>query len=264
MSGGHWNYENDRVCDDIFGIYPDYGKSGFNCSGEARRRDPLEDPELSELVYDVFCLLHSADWYFSSDTGEDTYREDVKYFKNKWFKSDLNERVNREIESALEKAREDLGKVFGEKISNSGDVKRIKIKYFDQDIEKIQKVAVGDWIDLRSAWTMELKAGEYVLIPLGVGMILPDGYEAHILPRSSTPDKFGIILANSMGVIDNSYSGDSDEWHFPAVAIRDTTIFKGDRIAQFRIVKNQPEIKFEVVGHLNEISRGGIGSTGRR
>lgn len=140
----------------------------------------------------------------------------------------------------------------------------IKIKYFDQEIEQIQKISQGDWIDLRCAERVELKAGEYKLLRLGVGMILPDGYEAHVLPRSSTPSKFGIILANSMGVIDNSYSGDSDEWRFPAVAIRDTVIEKGDRIAQFRIVKNQPSIEFEVVDHLNEISRGGIGSTGKR
>ena len=139
---------------------------------------------------------------------------------------------------------------------------KIKIKYFS-DIEPIAKISVGDWIDLRAAKTMSFKSGEYALIPLGVGMILPDGYEAHILPRSSTPSKFGIMCANSMGVIDNSYSGDADEWHFPAVAIRSTMIFKGDRIAQFRIVKNQPPIEFEVVEHLNDISRGGIGSTGK-
>lgn len=139
----------------------------------------------------------------------------------------------------------------------------IKIKYFDQEIDKIQKITVGDWIDLRSAETVELKKGEYALIRLGVGMILPAGYEAHVLPRSSTPSKFGIIMANSMGIIDNSYSGDADEWKFPAVAIRDTVIHKNDRICQFRIVKNQPSITFKVVDHLNENSRGGIGSTGK-
>lgn len=139
----------------------------------------------------------------------------------------------------------------------------IKIKYFDQEIDKIQKITVGDWIDLRSAETVELKKGEYALIRLGVGMILPAGYEAHVLPRSSTPSKFGIVCANSMGIIDNSYSGDADEWKFPAVAIRDTEIHKNDRICQFRIVKNQPGITFEVVDHLNENSRGGIGSTGK-
>lgn len=139
----------------------------------------------------------------------------------------------------------------------------IKIKYFDQEIDKIQKITVGDWIDLRSAETVELKKGEYALIRLGVGMILPAGYEAHVLPRSSTPSKFGIIMANSMGIIDNSYSGDADEWMCPVVAIRDTVIHKNDRICQFRIVKNQPGITFEVVDHLNENSRGGIGSTGK-
>lgn len=139
----------------------------------------------------------------------------------------------------------------------------IKIKYFDQEIDKIQKISVGDWIDLRSAETVELKKGEYALIRLGVGMILPAGYEAHVLTRSSTPSKFGIIMANSMGIIDNSYSGDADEWKFPAVAIRDTVIHKNDRICQFRIVKNQPGITFEVVDHLNKNSRGGIGSTGK-
>lgn len=140
---------------------------------------------------------------------------------------------------------------------------KIKIKYFYSDLEPIKKIAVGDWIDLRAAMTVRLNKGECGLIPLGVGMILPDGYEAHLLPRSSTPFKFGIMSANSMGVIDNSYSGDADEWHFPAVAIRDTVIKKGDRIAQFRIVKNQPPIEFEVAEHLNEKSRGGIGSTGK-
>ena len=143
-------------------------------------------------------------------------------------------------------------------------MKTIKIKYFDQEIEKIQKISVGDWIDLRAAERVELKAGEYKLLRLGVGMILPDAYEAFVLPRSSTPSKFGIIMANNMGVIDNSFSGDADEWKFPAVAIRDTVIEKGDRIAQFRIVKNQPDINFEIVDHLNDVSRGGIGSTGKR
>ena len=144
------------------------------------------------------------------------------------------------------------------------DTLEIEVKYFDKGIEQIQKISVGDWIDLRSADRVELKAGEYKLLRLGVGMILPNGYEALVLPRSSTPGYFGIMCANSMSVIDNSYSGDADEWRFPAVAIRDTVINKGDRIAQFRIIKNQPSISFETVEHLNENSRGGIGSTGAR
>jgi dUTP pyrophosphatase len=140
----------------------------------------------------------------------------------------------------------------------------IEVKYFDPSITPLKKISVGDWIDLRVAETVELKAGEYTAIPLGIGMILPDGYEAHVLPRSSTFKNYGIILANSMGVIDNSYNGDGDEWHFLAYATRDTKIIKNDRICQFRIVKNQPKLRFYFVEKLREISRGGIGSTGKQ
>ncbi len=139
----------------------------------------------------------------------------------------------------------------------------IKIKYFT-DIPKIEKISIGDLIDLRAAKDVELKKGEIAVIPLGVGMILPAGYEAWILPRSSTPRKFGIECANSIGLIDNAYNGDGDEWGFVAKALRDTTIKKGDRICQFRIVKNQPAITFEEVEHLKPFSRGGFGSTGTR
>lgn len=140
--------------------------------------------------------------------------------------------------------------------------KEIKIKYFDPDIESLTRIDSGDWIDLRSAETIETTEGEYYLIRLGIGMILPDGYEAHVLPRSSTFKKYGIVMTNSTGIIDNSYSGDDDEWRFPALATRHAVIRKGDRIAQFRIVKNQPPISFDVVDHLNDTSRGGFGSTG--
>lgn len=140
----------------------------------------------------------------------------------------------------------------------------IKIKYFDNEIDKIEKISKGDWIDLRSTETVHLKKGEFHLIPLGVGMILPSGYEAHIVPRSSTYKNFGIIQTNHMGVIDNSYSGDSDQWMMPVIAMRDTTINKNDRICQFRIEKIQPEIIFEEVEHLDEVSRGGFGSSGKQ
>lgn len=138
----------------------------------------------------------------------------------------------------------------------------IKIKYFDKEIDKIEKISNGDWIDLRSAETVELKKGEFHLIPLGVGMKLPDGYEAHVVPRSSTYKNFGILQTNHMGVIDNSYSGDTDQWMMPVIAMRDTIINKNDRICQFRITSIQPKIRFEEVEHLDEISRGGVGSTG--
>lgn len=139
---------------------------------------------------------------------------------------------------------------------------KIQIKYFDKDLEKIEKIEQGDWIDLRVSETVELKAGEYKLIPLGIGMILPKGYEAHIVPRSSTFKNFGVIQTNHMGVIDESYCGENDQWHFPAYALRDTVIHKNDRICQFRIMKKQEQIEFEEVDSLNTISRGGFGSTG--
>ena len=140
-------------------------------------------------------------------------------------------------------------------------VKTIKIKYFT-DIEHIEKISQGDWIDLRAAETISLSKGEFKLISLGVGMILPDGYEAHIVPRSSTFKKFHVIQTNHMGIIDNSYCGEQDEWKFPALAVEDTIINKNDRICQFRIVKKQPEIVFEQVEKLSDTSRGGFGSTG--
>lgn len=139
----------------------------------------------------------------------------------------------------------------------------IKIKYLSNEIEKIEKITVGDWIDLRCAKETVLKGGEFALIPLGVSMQLPEGYEALMVPRSSTFKHFGIIQANSMGVIDESYRGDNDQWHFPAYAMRDTVIHVNDRICQFRIVKHQPEIEFQKVEALGNLDRGGIGSTGK-
>ena len=138
----------------------------------------------------------------------------------------------------------------------------IKIKYFDNEIDKIEKIEKGDWVDLRAAETVELKAGEFKLIKLGIGMILPEGYEAHVVPRSSTFKNFGIIQTSHWGFIDGSYCGDNDQWRFPAYALRDTVINKNDRICQFRIIKKQPEISFEAVEHLANKDRGGFGSTG--
>ncbi|OZB99084.1 dUTP diphosphatase [Paenibacillus sp. XY044] len=139
---------------------------------------------------------------------------------------------------------------------------QIKVKYF-ADIEPLNKISKGDWIDLRSAVDIELKKGEYALIPLGVGMKLPEGYEANPVPRSSTFKNFGIIQTNHFGVIDNSYSGNEDQWHFPALAMRDTVIKKNDRICQFRIQELMPEVEFITVDKLDDVSRGGFGSTGK-
>lgn len=140
-------------------------------------------------------------------------------------------------------------------------MKEIKIKYHDKAC-KIDKIEKGDWIDLRSAEDVVMNAGEHRLISLGISMKLPDGYEAHIVPRSSTFKKFGIIQANHMGIVDNSYSGDGDVWMMSAYAVRNTEIHKGDRICQFRIMKKQPEICFVEVDKLDGPNRGGFGSTG--
>lgn len=140
----------------------------------------------------------------------------------------------------------------------------IKIKYHDDKIDKIEKFSNGDWIDLRAAETVVLKEGESALISLGISMKLPNGYEAHMAPRSSTYKNFGIIQTNSFGVIDNSYSGTNDIWKFPARAIRDTVINKNDRICQFRIVKKMPDVIFDEVDVLDNSDRGGFGSSGIR
>lgn len=138
----------------------------------------------------------------------------------------------------------------------------IFIKYHI-DISPIEMVPNGDWVDLRAAEDVDMKAGEFKLISLGVSMNLPKDYEAHIVPRSSTYKNWGIIQANHMGVIDNSYCGNNDIWYFPAIAIRDTHICKNERICQFRIMKKQPTLVFEEVSMLADKDRGGIGSSGR-
>lgn len=142
----------------------------------------------------------------------------------------------------------------------------IKVRYLNDlqgESYKLENInGVSDWVDLRAACDIELKQFEFKLIPLGIAMELPVGYEAIVAPRSSTYKNFGIIQANSVGVIDESYCGDNDQWYFPAIAFRDTVIHKGDRICQFRIVAHQPQITFTVVNTLGNKDRGGIGSTG--
>ena len=140
----------------------------------------------------------------------------------------------------------------------------IRIKYFSDEIEKLSYIAgKSDWIDLRAAKEVTLKKGEFALIPLGVGMELPKGYEAHVIPRSSTYKNFGILQANSCGLVDESYCGDHDQWFFPALAMRDTVIHVNDRICQFRIMEHQPELSFEEAKELKNADRGGLGSTGK-
>ena len=140
----------------------------------------------------------------------------------------------------------------------------IKIQYLDDSINRLEYIdGKSDWIDLRAAEDVELKKGEFRLIPLGVAMQLPEGYEAHIIPRSSTYKNFGIIQSNHMGLVDESYCGPNDWWYMPAIALRDTKICKNDRICQFRIEKHQPKLVFDEVNALTGKDRGGIGSTGK-
>ena len=142
---------------------------------------------------------------------------------------------------------------------------QIRIKYFTDTIERLTYIdGKSDWIDLRASEEVTLKAGEFCLIPLGVAMELPEGYEAHVVPRSSTFKNYGIIQTNSCGIIDGTYCGDDDMWRMPVYAVRDTVIHVNDRICQFRIFENQPKITFHEVESLGNKNRGGFGSTGKQ
>ena len=143
-------------------------------------------------------------------------------------------------------------------------MENIKVKYFVEGIDELCYVAgKSDWIDLHAAEDLDLKAGDFCLLPLGVAIALPEGYEAHIVPRSSTFKNFGLLQTNSMGVVDYSYRGENDQWRMPVLATRDIHINKNDRVCQFRIMKNQPELNFVQVEHMEGPDRGGFGSTGK-
>ena len=147
--------------------------------------------------------------------------------------------------------------VFNTKLS----VLKVKIRYLS-DIDTLYENINGDLVDLRASEDVEIKKGEFKLIPLGIAMKLPMGYRANLHPRSSTYKNFRIIMANSTGIVDSSYCGDNDEWKFPALAIEDTIIHKGDRICQFEIVPTMGNIEFEEVDSLDDKDRGGFGSSG--
>lgn len=139
----------------------------------------------------------------------------------------------------------------------------VKIKYLNPELEKLNKISIGDWIDLRAAETVELKKGDFYQIPLGVAMELPEGYEAWLTSRSSMCKKFGIVHVDDLGVIDHSYCGDNDQWFLPVMAVRDTVINLNDRICQFRIAQSMPKIDLIEVEMLGNPDRGGLGSTGK-
>ena len=149
---------------------------------------------------------------------------------------------------------------------------KIKIKYFD-NAKELNMIEKGNWCDLYANKDMFIPEGEKMMIPLGIAMQLPEGYEAHVVPRSSTFKTWGIIQTNHIGIIDNSYCGDNDQWFYPAYCLEPknfidnqygTLIRKGDKIAQFRIIEVQPKLEFEKVELLGNKDRGGFGSTGSK
>ena len=146
---------------------------------------------------------------------------------------------------------------------NRNIIHRIHIKYHDSEIPKLKAIKQGDLIDLYAAETIKLKAGQNALISLGVSMKLPKGWKANVYPRSSTFKNWGVLQYNSVGQIDNSYSGTNDVWRYPVLATRDTIINKGERICQFEIVPIMPSIEFIETDSLDEVDRGGFGSTGK-
>lgn len=153
---------------------------------------------------------------------------------------------------------------------------KIRIKYFEEST-KLKKIAKGNWIDVYANKDVFVKINERAMIPLGFALELPRGWEAHLAPRSSTFKTWGIIQTNSVGVVDDTYIGDNDQWHMPVYClegkntesidgeeIKGTWIRKGDKIAQFRIMEVMPEIEFDEVESFGNLDRGGFGSTGAK
>lgn len=209
----------------------------------------MDGDDYIECIEDVF-VINGMSQYGNMIIEVDKYIERDQVFRidGYFFHPSMCEEVVEEVES-----------------------KSIKIKYFE-GANKLKSIEKGDWIDLYANKEIFIPKGQRAMIPLGIAMELPKGYEAHIVPRSSTFKTWGIILVNSIGIIDNSYNGDNDQWHFPAYCLESRTIVdgregtliqKGDRICQFRIVENQPSIEFIEVENLENEDRGGFGSTGR-
>ena len=138
----------------------------------------------------------------------------------------------------------------------------IFVKYLTDEIDQVSQAHPGEWIDLRSSKLIALRKGDFTLIPLGVIISVPSGYESILVPRSSTFKKYGIIQTNGIGVIDHLYCGPNDEWKMPVYATRDTVIPANTRICQFRIIPSQ-EVTIRTVNDVMQTkSRGGFGSTG--
>ena len=222
---------------------------------ELLERFEMDGDDYIECIEDVF-VINGMSQHCNMIIEVDKYIERDQVFRidGYFFHPSMCEEVVEEVEE------------FKEVV-----VKLIKIKYFE-GANKLKSIEKGDWIDLYANKEIFIPKGQRAMIPLGIAMELPKGYEAHIVPRSSTFKTWGIILVNSIGIIDNSYNGDNDQWHFPAYCLESRTIVdgregtliqKGDRICQFRIVENQPSIEFIEVESLGNEDRGGFGSTGR-
>ena len=147
----------------------------------------------------------------------------------------------------------------------------VKVRYTSDKIKRIEQIKIGDMIDLRSAEDVFIKEGESYIISLGVAMQLPKGYFAEVVPRSSLFNNFGLVMVNSVGIIDESYCGNDDVWRFQALCVegkhfkngvKGTQVSINDRLCQFRIVEKMPELDFIEVDDLGNANRGGIGSTG--
>ena len=145
---------------------------------------------------------------------------------------------------------------------------KLRIKYL-QDATRMNKITKGNWIDVYAYEDTFVPEGERAMINLGFALELPKGWEGHLAPRSSTFKTWGVIQTNSVGVVDDTYIGDNDQWHMPVYCLQakdenGTWIRKGDKIGQFRVMEVMPEIEFEEVEFFNNIDRGGFGSTGER
>lgn len=151
---------------------------------------------------------------------------------------------------------------------------KLRIKYFE-NATKLTKITKGNWIDVYANKDVFVEVNERAMIPLGFALELPNGWEGHLAPRSSTFKTWGIIQTNSVGVVDDTYIGDNDQWHMPVYCLQGkdniivdgvkksgTWIKKGDKIGQFRIMEVMPNIEFEEVEHLENDNRGGFGTTG--
>ena len=149
---------------------------------------------------------------------------------------------------------------------------KIRIKYFE-GATKLKKITKGNWIDVYARKDVFVPLAERAMIPLGFALELPKGWEGHLAPRSSTFKTWGLIQTNSVGVVDDTYIGDNDEWNMPVYCLKGhdskdgvagTLVKCGDKIGQFRIMEVMPELEFEEVESFGNVDRGGFGTTGTK